>query len=206
MPTGYPLALPSKLRQSTLAAYNGNTGPMSKILGDIGEDIEQLAARIGVAGSSDAYSLDYQTRGVETAYTPVASTPTGALTMPCTWTGSFSRATNAKIGRLSIRGQSTGTWSVGSGNPFLELTMPSGWTAAASRECANGMGIGYPAAGLGQHAVLFPVVHAGATKIRFISRANSADGYFYAIDGVGSPFGVVNNDTVFDGVFDVRLA
>lgn len=206
MPTSLPGALPLKLRQSTLAGYSGNTGPMSKILGDIGEDIEALALRIGVAGSSDAYSLDYQTRGIETSYTPVASTPTGALTMPCTWTGSYVRATNAKFGRLSIRGVSTGTWSIGSGVPFVELTMPSGWTGAASRECANGYGLGYPAAGLGQHAFLFPVVHAGATKIRFISRANSADGYLYAISGVGVPFNVVNGDTVFDGMFDVRLA
>jgi len=203
MPTSLPGALPSKLREATLHAYNGNTGPMSKILGDIGEDIEALAAKIGIDGSSVSTSFDYMHRQVETSYTPVASSPGSTLTQPATWTGSYFRPANGKIGRLSIRGVATGTWS---GTGFVELTLPSGWTAAAARECASGIGLAYPAVGFGQHALVYPVLHAGATKLRFVSRGSSADGYQFAIDGIGSPFAVGNGDTVFDGCIEVRLA
>lgn len=202
----FPVSIPSLPNQATLAGYHGNTGPMSKLIGDLDDEVEALAARVGITSSTDTASLDYQIRGVERTYTPVASTPTGSLTMPCTWTGSYVRPDNGKQGLLSIRGVSTGTWSIGSGNPFVELTMPSGWTAAASRECADGSGLAYPASSFGQHAIVYPVVHAGATKIRFVSRSDSADGYTFAIDGVGSPFAVVSGDTVFDGTFRVRLA
>lgn len=207
----FPLAIPSLPNQGTLAGYHGNTGPMSKLIGDANDEIEALAARVGTTSSTDTYSLDYQIRKVERSYTPVASTPTGSLTMPCTWTGHYTRPDNGKEGSLAITGIASGTWSVASGTPFLELTMPSGWTAAASHECAKGYGLAYPASNpYGLHYKVYPVVHAGATKIRFIATTGGGDGTTsLAIDGVNFgpfPSAVVNGDTVFDGTFDVRLA
>lgn len=208
----FPVSIPSLPNQATLANYHGNTGPMSKLLGDANDEIEALATRVGITSSTDPTSLDYQVRGVETTYTPTATANGGSLTMPATWTGSYYRATNGKQGFLSLRGVATGTWSVGSGIPFVEVSLPSGWTGAASRECATqSPGLAYKnGSPAGIHYLVHPVVHAGATKVRFIATSSGGDGStLLAIDGVNfGPFDVPvdNGDTVFDGCFFVRLA
>ena len=207
MSTSLPASLPTKLRQGILAGYNGNTGPMSKILGDIGEDIEALAARVGVTNSSVSTSLDYQIRKVETAYTPTISTPVGTLTAPATVTGYYSRPTNGKKGELSIRVVATGTWSM-TGAAYVELSLPSGWTGAANNECFDGGGFGAFAAltGFGQHQFMWGVVHPGATKLRVISPIGSSTSpQFFAVNGVATPCAMVSGD-YFDIVGTCRLA
>lgn len=208
----FPVSIPSLPNQATLANYHGNTGPMSKLLGDANDEIEALATRVGITSSTDPTSLDYQVRGVETTYTPTATANGGSLTMPATWTGSYYRATNGKQGILSLRGVATGTWSVVSGTPFLEVSLPSGWTGAASRECAEACGgLAYLSGSpFGLHTLVYPVVHAGATKVRFIAVVAGGDGTtLLAINGVDTgPFAgaCANGDTIFDGTFRVRLA
>lgn len=205
MPTPYPGSIPAKLRQATLAGYQGNTGPMSKILGDIGEDIEALTSRVGVTGSSDSGSLDYQMRHVEATYTPAISTPTGSLTSPSTVTGSYWRPADGKLGMVYLSVVATGTWS-GSGSSYLQLSLPPGWTAAANAQNASGVLWSVQAATIGQSAMVFPKVAASGTVVSFLTRATSADGWVYALNGYSEPYAAVVFDLVLDGFFWVRLA
>lgn len=135
-------------------------------------------------------------------YTPT-SYGNGLSTFTGTWVGFYWDLGN--LGYLSMSLAVTANWA---GSGYIEVDLPSGWTAANLESTLTGYGYSMPT--LGAHFECTGIVHANATRMRFIankpkqvagsgvtsSPVDVASHQSLAIDGVNTPFAFTGDATV----------
>lgn len=158
MGTSYPLALDTFPNAATLASHNFNTDPHSTLHGNLGDAVEAIESWVGTAGA--------------TSYTP-AWQGSGITSHSATWSGKYYRI--GSLGFVAIDGAISGTWT---GSGYIELGLPSGWTAISGFSGNGVMGAGVAFAEpssnpFGLHYVMTPIIHDGGTGVRFVQGAKT---------------------------------
>lgn len=164
--------------------------------------VDQAAAYVASAEAIEAIEKRILGQIGGGFYAP-ASFGNGLTTFTGTWIGFYWNY--GSLGFLNLSLAVTANWA---GSGFIEVALPSGWTANAGVESMlTGYGFAQPASGA--HFECTGIVHAGATRVRFIAnRPGSVAGSgvtgspvavsgpnSQAIDGVNTPFAFTGDAT-----------